>query len=69
MNNLIGTENLVSVSKYSGGENAIFDNGNVRVSVCRTDNGLFDVQGENGSTLYTGKDESEAARAISIYMD
>lgn len=54
----------VSVTKYEGGEEAVFKQGSNVVSVARSDAGLFDVlkSGEN-TPRYTGTDQDQASAA------
>ena len=60
--NIISTETNLHIEKndYPGGTNWVIEN---KVSVCETDDGLWDVQSKSGQTLYTGWSGEDAARA------
>jgi len=55
---------------YDGGTNVVFTNNatGTQVSVCRTDSGLIDAQGDNGKILYTGTNPDEAQSAVNNYL-
>ena len=58
----------VVITNYEGGQNAVISDSGKSVSVCHTDNGLYDVQAANGKYLYTGKDGDAASAATRNYL-
>lgn len=56
-------------SDYPGGQETIFFQDGRKVSVARSDEGLFDVLAPSQlRPLYTGMDKAEAAEAVRKYL-
>ena len=62
------SETKATVTEYDGGTNAVIEHEGRAVSATKTSNGLYDVQGDNGKTLYTGKDLDNASKASQDYL-